>query len=92
MVKELHFHTDDLLLKLDFRDPEPEIIDISPQGGVVSSLKESKIECLAADKVWQCDWHSMIFDLFISHSHLGRLPVLFPAALSWEISRVSVGD
>ncbi|KAJ6588976.1 P-loop containing nucleoside triphosphate hydrolase protein [Mycena capillaripes] len=41
---------DDLLLRLDFRDPEPEIIDLSPQGGVVSTLKESKIECLSADK------------------------------------------
>ena len=42
---------DDLLLRLDLRDSEPEIIDISPEGGVVSTLKESKIECLAADKV-----------------------------------------
>ncbi|KAJ7359421.1 ATP-dependent RNA helicase [Mycena albidolilacea] len=41
---------DDLLLRLDFRDPEPEIIDLSPQGGVVSTLKESKIECLSTDK------------------------------------------
>ncbi|KAI0254642.1 P-loop containing nucleoside triphosphate hydrolase protein [Lactifluus subvellereus] len=41
---------DDLLLRLDFRDPEPEIIDISPAGGVVSTLKESRIECLATDK------------------------------------------
>ncbi|KAF8842413.1 DEAD-domain-containing protein [Paxillus ammoniavirescens] len=41
---------DDLLLRLDFRDPEPEVIDISPQGGVVSTLQESKIECLSADK------------------------------------------
>ncbi|KAF7351230.1 DEAD-domain-containing protein [Mycena sanguinolenta] len=41
---------DDLLLRLDFRDPEPEIIDLSPKGGVVSTLKESKIECLSADK------------------------------------------
>lgn len=41
---------DDLLLRLDFRDPEPEIIDISPEGGVVSTLKESRIECLATDK------------------------------------------
>ncbi|EIW78544.1 P-loop containing nucleoside triphosphate hydrolase protein [Coniophora puteana RWD-64-598 SS2] len=41
---------DDLVLRLDFRDPEPEIIDLSPQGGVVSSLKESKIECLVTDK------------------------------------------
>lgn len=42
---------DDLLLRLDFRDPEPEVIDLSPVGGVVSTLKESKIECLSADKV-----------------------------------------
>jgi ATP-dependent RNA helicase DDX24/MAK5 len=42
---------DDLLLRLDFRDSEPEIIDISPAGGVVSTLNESKIECLAKDKV-----------------------------------------
>jgi ATP-dependent RNA helicase DDX24/MAK5 len=42
---------DDLLSRLDFRDPEPEIIDISPAGGVVSTLKESRIECLATDKV-----------------------------------------
>ncbi|KAJ7269819.1 ATP-dependent RNA helicase [Mycena rebaudengoi] len=41
---------DDLLLRLDFRDPDPEIIDLSPKGGVVSTLKESKIECLSGDK------------------------------------------
>ncbi|KAH7887065.1 ATP-dependent RNA helicase [Phlebopus sp. FC_14] len=41
---------DELLLRLDFRDAEPEVIDISPQGGVVSTLQESKIECLPADK------------------------------------------
>ena len=43
--------TDDLLLRLDFRDPEPEVIDLSPKGGVVSTLKEGKIECLSGDKV-----------------------------------------
>lgn len=42
---------DDLLLRLDFRDPEPEIIDISPRGGVVATLNESTIECLATNKV-----------------------------------------
>ena len=42
---------DDLLLRLDFRDPEPEIIDISPKNGAVATLKESKIECLASDRV-----------------------------------------
>ncbi|KAH7912169.1 ATP-dependent RNA helicase [Hygrophoropsis aurantiaca] len=41
---------DDLLLRLDFRDTDPEVIDISPEGGVVSSLQESKIECLSTDK------------------------------------------
>lgn len=45
------WHVDDLLLRLDFRDPDPEVIDLSPVGGVVSTLKESKIECLSADKV-----------------------------------------
>ncbi|KAI0051336.1 DEAD-domain-containing protein [Auriscalpium vulgare] len=41
---------DDLILRLDFRDPEPQVVDISPEGGVVSTLKESKIECLMTDK------------------------------------------
>ncbi|TFK73479.1 DEAD-domain-containing protein [Pluteus cervinus] len=41
---------DDLLLRLDFRDPEPEIIDLSPVGGIVSTLQESKVECLSGDK------------------------------------------
>jgi hypothetical protein len=42
---------DDLLSRLDFRDTEPEIDDLSPKGGVVPTLKESRIECLATDKV-----------------------------------------
>ncbi|KAG6908421.1 hypothetical protein DXG01_004714 [Tephrocybe rancida] len=41
---------DDLLLRLDFRDRDPQVIDLSPAGGVVSTLQESKIECLSADK------------------------------------------
>ncbi|GJE85511.1 DEAD/DEAH box helicase [Phanerochaete sordida] len=41
---------DDLLLRLDFRDPEPEVIDLSPEGGVVSTLRESRIDCLTNDK------------------------------------------
>ena len=43
---------DELLLRLDFRDPEPEVIDLSPKGGVVSTLKECKVECLNGDKVF----------------------------------------
>ncbi|KAI8969781.1 DEAD-domain-containing protein [Trametes punicea] len=41
---------DDLLLRLDFRDPEPAVVDISPAGSVVATLTESKIECLTSDK------------------------------------------
>ncbi|KAF9475121.1 DEAD-domain-containing protein [Pholiota conissans] len=41
---------DDLLLRLDFRDPNPEVIDLSPVGGIVSTLQEGKIECLSGDK------------------------------------------
>ncbi|KAF5392731.1 hypothetical protein D9757_000998 [Collybiopsis confluens] len=41
---------DDLLLRLDFRDPDPEVIDLSPVGGMVSTLTEGKIQCLSADK------------------------------------------
>ncbi|KAH7868473.1 ATP-dependent RNA helicase [Lentinula edodes] len=41
---------DDLLLRLDFRDRDPEVIDLSPEGGVVSTLTEGKIQCLSADK------------------------------------------
>ncbi|EMD35512.1 hypothetical protein CERSUDRAFT_139322 [Gelatoporia subvermispora B] len=41
---------DDLLLRLDFRDASPAVIDISPVGGVVATLQESKVECLASDK------------------------------------------
>ncbi|KZS98247.1 DEAD-domain-containing protein [Sistotremastrum niveocremeum HHB9708] len=41
---------DDLLYRLDFRDSSPQIIDLSPEGGLVSTLTESKIECVATDK------------------------------------------
>lgn len=41
---------DDLLLRLDFRDPQPDIIDISPSDGAVSTLQLSRLECLSSDK------------------------------------------
>ena len=48
---------DDLLDKLDFRDPDPEIIDLSPEHGLVETLKECKIECLQQEKVCKSpDW------------------------------------
>ena len=42
---------DELLSRLDFRDESPQIIDISPEGGLVSTLKECRIVCLPEDRV-----------------------------------------
>ncbi|GAA6059528.1 hypothetical protein JCM10212_006026 [Sporobolomyces blumeae] len=41
---------DDLLERLDFRDPNPEIIDLTPEHGLVETLKECKVECLTNEK------------------------------------------
>lgn len=35
---------------LDFRDPDPEVIDLLPEGGKVSSLIEAGIDCLTSEK------------------------------------------
>ncbi|KAJ9128189.1 hypothetical protein QFC24_000481 [Naganishia onofrii] len=40
----------DLLQRLDFRDTKPALIDISPEGGLVATLRESIVECLNTDK------------------------------------------
>ncbi|EFP75857.1 ATP-dependent RNA helicase [Puccinia graminis f. sp. tritici] len=40
----------DLLEQIDFRDPHPELIDLTPQGRMVGGLKECKIECVLKDK------------------------------------------
>jgi hypothetical protein len=68
---------DDLLSRLDFRDPEPEIVDISPRGGMVPTLKESRIECLVTDKV-----RVFILTCPLSESPaVGCLSLLFPSAI-----------
>ncbi|BEI79786.1 hypothetical protein CcaverHIS002_0103150 [Cutaneotrichosporon cavernicola] len=41
---------EDLVERLDFRDANPEVIDLSPEGGLVSTLREAMIECIASDK------------------------------------------
>lgn len=41
---------DDLLMRLDFRDPEPEVIDLTPEGNLISTLQEGRIDCLTTDK------------------------------------------
>jgi len=43
--------SEDLVERLDFRDKAPEVIDLSPEGGVVKMLKESMIDCVMSDKV-----------------------------------------
>lgn len=40
----------DLLAKLDFRDDDPTVIDLTPEGGVVKSLQEVQIDCLLTEK------------------------------------------
>ena len=77
---------DDLLLRLDFRDPEPEVIDLSPAGGVVSTLQESKIECLVTDKVS----HFSGANLKSNTYHPGCVSILLFAALSWPYAGVLV--
>lgn len=43
--------SEDLVERLDFRDTDPEVIDLSPEGGVVRQLKESMIDCVVSEKV-----------------------------------------
>ena len=63
VVNSLTALPDDLLLRLDFRDPDPKVIDMSPIGGVVSTLTEGKIYCLSADKVrTDCRLNSFVLD------------------------------
>ena len=71
-------------MRLDFRDEEPEVIDLSPKGGVVSTLKESKVECVVSDKVRLFNDLSGAPLTFRVHS--GCVSVLLPVAISWEIA------
>ena len=45
------YKIDELVQKLEFRDPNPVYIDITPENAVVTTLQESKIDCLTKDKV-----------------------------------------
>lgn len=52
--------SEDLVERLDFRDENPEVIDLSPVGGVVAALKESMVECVIADKVGRTEAQSTL--------------------------------
>lgn len=71
-------------MRLDFRDSNPEVIDLSPEGGVVSTLRESKIECLASDKVrFPCAFHHPGQVLTMNpERRAGCVPLLLPFAIS----------
>lgn len=43
--------SEDLVDRLDFRDAKPVVIDLSPEGGTVKTLKESMVECVSTEKV-----------------------------------------
>ena len=45
--------TGDLMAKLDFRDEDPTVIDLSGSGGVVSSVQECTVDCMVAEKVYK---------------------------------------
>lgn len=88
ILKHLGRISDDLLMRLDFRDSTPEVIDLSPIGGVVSTLQEGKIECLVADKVFlpyfKCELNGNI--VFLP----GCLSLLLSSSIPWEISSFSI--
>lgn len=83
---------DDLLLRLDFRDPEPEVIDLSPEGGVVSTLQESKIECLGSEKVTPQTRVVPDIDSFTPPCRQGCISILFSTPISWSFPRVPIGN
>lgn len=39
-----------LLSKLDFRDPDPTVIDLTSESGLVATLQEAQVECLVTEK------------------------------------------
>lgn len=42
--------TGDLIEKLDFRDEDPLVVDLTREGGLVASIQEIKVDCLLTEK------------------------------------------
>jgi len=70
---------EDLVERLDFRDKAPEVIDLSPEGGVVKMLKESMIDCVMSDKV------RFPSDNEYRADNTGSVPVLLSTPIPWSI-------
>lgn len=41
---------EDLVDRLDFRDSAPTVVDLTPEGGLVASLREAQVSCVVSDK------------------------------------------
>ncbi|KAK0555614.1 ATP-dependent RNA helicase [Tilletia horrida] len=41
---------DDLMMRVDFRDPDPVVVDLSPQAGIAEGVHEMRVECLTKEK------------------------------------------
>lgn len=76
---------DALMSKLDFRDPAPEVVDLSPKDGLVASFQESKVECLTKEKVY---FVSITLSLCLDFT--GHLPILFFATIPRTIISVPI--
>ena len=68
-------------MKLDFRDPDPAIVDISPECGKVSTLTESRIECISGDKVSLAWWIGLTLKLIPSFSRIFIYTTSYSATL-----------
>jgi len=40
------------MYRLEFSDPDPVFVDITPEDAVAETLQESKIDCLTKEKVY----------------------------------------
>lgn len=77
--------------RLDFRDKEPEVIDLAPEGGVVKALKESMIDCVVSEKVspsgCTCSPERLVSRSSTDHA-AGPVSLLLPPQVSWTVPSI----
>lgn len=44
------------MMKIDFRDEDPLVVDLSPEKGLAENVGECKVECLGEEKVSCFSW------------------------------------
>lgn len=47
---------EELMMKIDFRDEDPLVVDLSPEKGLAENVGECKVECLGEEKVSCFSW------------------------------------